>query len=122
MKDHLGKQGGETSTFEPHHYVERPSLGSFFEPQGAFDGRLLYKGDKITYILYDVSDAISIHFDKCRKEIFYKGHHASNMTLGDAEWMQFEKFRQAIHSDPQACDVYLADYEEALKVLQQSRP
>jgi len=122
MKDYKDKQGGETGKFEPHHYVERPSLGSFFEPQGAFDGRLLYKDNKVTYIFYDVTDAISIHFDKGRNEIFYKGHHANNMTLGEAEWLHLEKFRQAIKMDPTAHSSYLAEYESALEALERANP
>lgn len=117
MTNHLGKRGGETSSFAPQHYVERPSLGEFFEPQGAFDGKLLFKDDKITFVFLELTDVVSIHFDKARKEIFYKGHHATNVELTEMEWLHLEKFRQSIEANPKTKDEYLIPYEEALQDL-----
>ena len=39
--------------------------------------------DRVTYILVDAGQVISIHFDSHRHQIFYQGHNLANVELNE---------------------------------------
>ncbi len=56
-------------------------------------------GDRITYTFMIGKEVGSIHFDRMRGEIFYKGHNLRNMDLSEAQTQVLEKLRQILHDD-----------------------
>jgi len=63
------------------------------------DSQLVSFGDRITYTFAHGKEIGSIHFDRGRGEIFYKGHNIRNMDPEEWQWQMMEKLRQVLLSD-----------------------
>lgn len=63
------------------------------------ESQLISFGDRITYVFTLGKEVGSIHFDKGRGEIFYKGHNIRNMDLEDWHCQVLEKMRHVLDSD-----------------------
>ena len=65
-----------------------PPIGPAFPTQHPLSvdlkgARLTSSQDKITYIFQLQGEVVSIHFDKKRSEIFFKGHNVMNLELDE---------------------------------------
>lgn len=52
---------------------------------------------RLTYVFAHEQDVGSIHFDRLRGEIFYKGHNIRHMTLEPWQWEALESLRGMLH-------------------------
>jgi len=57
------------------------------------DSQWVTFGDRVTYTFVYGKEVGSIHFDKERAEIFFKGHNIRNMELEEWHWQILEKMR-----------------------------
>lgn len=57
------------------------------------DSQWVTFGDRVTYTFVYGKEVGSIHFDRGRSEIFFKGHNIRNMELEDWHWQILEKMR-----------------------------
>lgn len=56
------------------------------------EARLFTTSERATLTFYLGTEVASIHFDKNRMEIFYKGHNVKNMTLNSDQWLALKNF------------------------------
>lgn len=75
----------------PSPYPTLPSLPK--------ESRLVSFGERITYTFAYGKDVGSIHFDRARHEIFYKGHNIRHMELETWQEQMLEKFRQVLRDN-----------------------
>jgi hypothetical protein len=59
-------------------------------------------GERVTYTFLYGDEVGSIHFDRLRGEIFYKGHSLRHMELEESHWQMLEKMRQMLKLDSKA--------------------
>ena len=59
-------------------------------------GQLISFGDRITYTFAYGTEVGSIHFDRGRGEIFYKGHNIRNIEIEDWQWQVMESLRHML--------------------------
>lgn len=52
---------------------------------------------RLTYVFAHEQDVGSIHFDRIKGEIFYKGHNIRHMTLEPWQWEVLESLRGMLH-------------------------
>ncbi len=52
--------------------------------------------DRMTYTFAIGKEVGSIHFDRMRREIFYKGHNVRNMDLEEWQWQLLDQLRQVL--------------------------
>lgn len=81
-------------------YFARPNYGRFFKKHGIFDGKMFQSNDKLTYTFVTHSEVISLHFDRIKKTIFYKGHNIANINLGPDQLMHLGLFEKEIAKQP----------------------
>jgi hypothetical protein len=99
---------------EARPYVSIPAFGKFFKKNGIYDGKLFHSAEKVTYtFLMDREEIVSLHFDKNRRAIFYKGHSIANIELSSEQMVHLDQFRQEIEKDPSA-NHFLKEYTEVL--------
>jgi len=55
----------------------------------------------MTYTFAFGQEVGSVHFDRGRGEIFYKGHNIRNMDLEPWQMQVLEQLRQILHKDEQ---------------------
>ena len=65
------------------------------------DSHLVSFGDRFTFTFAYGHEVGSIHFDRARGEIFYKGHNIRNMELEDWQMKIFENLRKNLSADEQ---------------------
>lgn len=104
----------------PRPYVESTGLGKLFKRHGIYDGRLFHSMDKVTYTFVDNEEVLSLHFDKSKKAIFYKGHNISNVSLGPDQWRHLEIFQTTLAGDPKVQD-FVEPYKETLQSIRQAK-
>ncbi len=63
------------------------------------ESQLISFGDRITYTFAYGKEVGSIHFDRGRGEIFFKGHNVRNMDLEEWQMQMMEQLRQVLNSD-----------------------
>lgn len=71
------------------------------EPSGLVslrESQLVAFGERITYVFSLGKEVGSIHFDKGRGEIFFKGHNIRNMDLEEWQMQMLEKMRSILVS------------------------
>ncbi len=56
--------------------------------------------DRLTYIFAHDQEVGSIHFDKLRGDIFYKGHNIRHLSLEDWQWEALESLRVMLREHP----------------------
>lgn len=94
-----GTESSETLP-PPRPYVEMPNIEKLFEPHGVYDGKMFYTGDKVTYTFIDKKEVVSLHFDKRRQAIFYRGHNIVNLSLTDDQKNHLERFARELEKNP----------------------
>lgn len=80
------------------------------------EARLFATPDRATLTFYQGSQVASIHFDKKRQEIFFRGHNVKNMTLTEEQWMALRQFTQYLR-DHEAEPAMIQSYEECLEQI-----
>lgn len=78
-----------------------PKSGAAEAAAEAFDSQIVSFGDRMTYTFAFGREVGSIHFDKNRGEIFYKGHNIRNMDLEPWQMQVLEQLRQILRQDGQ---------------------
>lgn len=63
--------------------------------------QLISFGDRITYVFSHGKEVGSVHFDRGRGEIFYKGHNIRNMELEDWQLEIVSDLKPILSADPQ---------------------
>ena len=77
------------------------------------DSQLISFGDRFTFTFAQGREVGSIHFDRSRGEIFYKGHNIRNMDMEEWQMQILEGLRQTLHHDEQG-KAFAADYARTL--------
>lgn len=107
------KQPGEAVP-RPSPYPSLPTLPK--------ESRLVTFGDRVTYTFTHGKEVGSIHYDRSRHEIFYKGHNIRHMEMEEWQWQMMEKFRQVLRGDAK-CNSFVESYGQTLDkvVLEKTR-
>lgn len=77
------------------------------------DSQLISFGDRFTFTFAQGREVGSIHFDRGRGEIFYKGHNIRNMELEEWQMQILEGLRKTLEQDAQG-KTFAADYAHTL--------
>jgi hypothetical protein len=97
-KDSDPDKGLEKEKFEiPPPSTEEES-GAMALPK---ESQLISFGDRMTYTFSHGKEVGSIHFDRGRGEIFYKGHNIRNMDLEEWQMQVMEQLRRILDADEQ---------------------
>ncbi|MDX1386957.1 MAG: hypothetical protein R3257_05160 [bacterium] len=80
------------------------------------EARLFSTPDRATLTFYQGNQVASIHFDKKRREIFYRGHNVKNMTLTEEQWLALKQFTKYL-MDHEADSDMIRTYEECLEQI-----
>lgn len=79
--------------------------------------QLMSFGEKISYTFLHHKEVGSIHFDRSRREIYYKGHNLKNMELQSVPLKMLEQMRHLLKSDPKG-KKFAEEYSQTLdKIL-----
>jgi hypothetical protein len=77
------------------------------------DSQLISFGDRFTFTFAQGREVGSIHFDRGRGEIFYKGHNIRNLDLEEWQMQVLEGLRNTLVHDEQG-KMFAADYARTL--------
>lgn len=77
------------------------------------DSLLAVYKDRLTYTFILSDEVASIHFDRAKGEIFFKGHNIRNLELEPAQKQVLEDFKQVLASEEQGKD-FLNAYQATL--------
>lgn len=77
------------------------------------DSQLISFGDRFTFTFAYGREVGSIHFDRGRGEIFYKGHNIRNMDMEEWQMQVLEGLRKMLPHDEQG-KAFAADYARTL--------
>ena len=80
------------------------------------DAMLAVLGDRVTYTFIMDNEVASIHFDRLRREVFFKGHNLANMEITDAQRASLMHMGEVLASDEKAKKL-VSDYEATLARL-----
>lgn len=81
------------------------------------DSMLAVYGDRVTYTFILDNEVASIHFDRMRREIFFKGHNIHNMELTEEQREALLHMEGVLASEEEGKPL-LSDYSATLaKVL-----
>lgn len=84
------------------------------KPQGVPKGsQLVSFGERITYTFAYGKEVGSIHFDRGRGEIFYKGHNIRNMDIEEWQMQMMEQLRKILNGDENGKE-FASSYGRAL--------
>lgn len=75
----------------------------------------VYK-DRLTYTFIFGREVASIHFDRVRGEIFFKGHNIRNLDLSESKIKVLEEFKRVLAADNRGLG-FLKDYEATLGAI-----
>ncbi len=94
---------------------EKPAEGM---PPNPMNGvQIISFGERITYVFSQGKEVGSVHFDRGRMEIFYKGHNIRNMDLEDWQSEVLTNLRHILANDSQG-KPFAASYGKTLdKIL-----
>lgn len=85
------------------------------------DSMLAVYKDRFTYTFILEREVASIHFDRAKGEIFFKGHNVKNMKLKEGQIGALEGIKAILMQDERAKEL-LPDYEATLgKILADNR-
>lgn len=109
-----------TKVQEPVHEQLAPGIVEHqIDPRQLRESRLVAFGDRITYTFAIGREVASIHFDRLRGEIFYKGHNIRNMKLSDWQVKMLSQFQEVLRQH-ETGQRFADFYENALaKVLKE---
>lgn len=80
------------------------------------DSMLVFFKAKLTYTCIVGHEVASIHFDRDRREIFYRGHNIQNMTLDEGKQKLLKGLIMLLAADEKGRD-FVADYAATLQKL-----
>lgn len=72
----------------------------------AADSMLAVYHDRLTYTFILDKEVASIHFDRNRKEIFFKGHNIQNMQLSPAQVKALKDLQGVLMEDEQGKSLF----------------
>lgn len=75
--------------------MTQPSEGKT-PSRGPSETQLVSFGDRVTYTFAFGKEVGSVHFDRSRGEIFYKGHNIRNMDLEEWQMQVLEDLRRVL--------------------------
>jgi hypothetical protein len=116
-KFNLSRESGKTSEKKP--LEAQPEINRKTKTLGwekFREARLFATPDRATLTFYQGSQVASIHFDKKRQEIFFRGHNVKNMTLTEEQWMALRQFTQYL-KDHQVDREMIRSYEQCLEQI-----
>lgn len=73
------------------------------------DSMLAAYGDRVTYTFIMEEEVASIHFDRRRQEIFFKGHNVRHLEMTDPQLNALNHLKEVIKNDPKAKSLF-SDY------------
>lgn len=82
--------------------------------QKAVDAMLAVYSGRLTYTFIAGHEVASIHFDKGRGEIFYKGHNVRTLPMGDEVRGYLWELAEILAHDEEGME-YSADYSATLR-------
>ena len=83
--------------------------------------QLVSFGERVTYTFAAGKEVGSIHFDRGRGEIFFKGHNVRNLDLEEWQHQEMEKLRQILAQD-EKCQDFAPSYGKTLdKIIMEKR-
>ena len=88
------QSGEEQQVKSPHQAPPMPERGG--EVKSSPGTQLVSFGERITYTFAHGREVGSIHFDRARGEIFYKGHNIRNMDLEEWQMQVMEGLRKTL--------------------------
>jgi hypothetical protein len=59
-------------------------------------------GERVTYTFAYGHEVGSVHFDRNRGEIFFKGHNIRNMDVEPWQWQLFDQLRAVLKNDAES--------------------
>jgi len=77
-------------------------------PQRAPDSVIAVFKDRVTYTFIMDEEVASIHFDRKRGEIFFKGHNIRNMHLSQKQIKALNVMREVLEADREGRELYPA--------------
>ena len=92
--------GGKTQRIQ---YPEKP----------ATDGLLAVYKDRLTYTFILEREVASIHYDRGKNEIFFKGHNIRNLELTRSQMASLMGLKSLLSQDEKG-KAFLSDYEATL--------
>lgn len=99
------EQTATTHSAHPEKRLKRkPGVGNFFEKNGAFDGKLFLSKDRVTYTFLFENEAIALHLDASKRDVFVRGHRVTHLDPGSQNAIFMQRFCQALASEPKAKD------------------
>ncbi len=84
------------------------------------EANLFLMKDRATLTFYVDQEVHSIHYDKNRDEIFYKGHNIKNILLTDEQWLYLQQFSTVLLQHPLAAGIQ-KNYQKRLESLLSER-
>lgn len=98
---------------KPEAGIPANKTGKAFELGDFREAKLFISKDRATLTFFLKQEVASIHFDKSRNEIFFKGHNVKNMTLAPEQWQSLQKFSEYLikeNADPE----FIQSYQKCL--------
>ncbi len=89
------------------------SRGAHSKPVKRPDGMLAVHQERVTYTFIMGSEVASIHYDRTRGEIFFKGHNLRNMALTEAQKGALMAMKEVLSADRDGSKL-LSDYSATL--------
>lgn len=81
--------------------------------KAAVDSMLAVYKDRFTYTFILDREVASIHFDRMRGEIFFKGHNIRNIELTNRQWQALEDLKAFLSHDDKGRQ-FLSDFSATL--------
>lgn len=85
-----------------------------WQMRGFTDANLFVHAERATLTFYYQGTVASIHFDRARGEIFFKGHQVKNFKLNQEEWHWLQEFGRCLQ-DQGASPALVSAYENCLQ-------
>jgi len=80
------------------------------------DSLLAVYKQRFTYTFIMGREVASIHFDRAKKEIFFKGHNIRNLKLDEDQIKALKEFKKVLRVDSRG-GPFLADYDATLGLV-----
>jgi hypothetical protein len=108
-----GKPHRPRHVFELWEHIGAAKAKKVKEGKRAVDSMIAVYKDRITYTFILDNEVASIHFDKSRGEIFFKGHNIKNIKLTENQLQALKDLRGVLQLEKDGRP-FLSDYEATL--------
>lgn len=95
-------------------FSARPVYGKLFKKDGVLDGKMFHAAEKVTYTFVSNNEVISLHFDRLKQTIFYKGHNINNISLTPTQRSHLDLFKKELSKKGETHS-FLRPYTEAFE-------